>query len=219
MKILLVDDHPIFLEGMKNLLLAGGTHEIETANGGAEALQKAADFQPDLILMDIMMKPVSGLDATRMIKKRFPSMKIVMLTASESEEHLFESVKCGACGYLLKNLEGHELFEMLARFEAGEIPCSPGLAAQLLEEFRKNSNACTSDAEPGSGIERGDVLTKRQEDILRLVAGGMKYRDVAETLGVSQRTVKYSMEQILDRLHMSNRQEAVVYAAQNGIVK
>ena len=219
MKILLVDDHPIFLEGMKNLLLAGGVHEIGTAGGGAEALQKAGDFQPDLILMDIMMKPVSGLDAARMIRQRFPSMKIVMLTASESEEHLFESVKCGACGYLLKNLEGRELFEMLSRFEEGEIPCSPGLAAQLLEEFRKNSNACTPDAEPDSGIERGEVLTKRQEDILRLVAGGMKYRDVAETLSITERTVKYSMEQILDRLHMSNRQEAVVYAAQNGIVK
>jgi two-component system NarL family response regulator len=218
MKILLVDDHPIFLEGMKNLLLAGGAHEIETANGGTEALQKAADFQPDLILMDIMMKPVSGLDATRMIKKRFPSIKIVMLTASESEEHLFESVKCGACGYLLKNLEGGELFEMLSRFEEGEIPCSPGLAVQLLEEFRKNSDACAPDAEQGP-IERGNVLTKRQEDILRLVAGGMKYRDVAEALSITERTVKYSMEQILDRLHMSNRQEAVVYAAQNGIVK
>lgn len=218
MKILLVDDHPIFLEGMKNLLLAGGAHEIETANGGAEALQKAGDFQPDLILMDIMMKPISGLDATRMIKQRFPSMKIVMLTASESEEHLFESVKCGACGYLLKNLEGSELFEMLACFEDGEIPCSPGLAVQLLDEFRKNSDTCVPDAEQGS-IERGNILTKRQEDILRLVAGGMKYRDVAEALSISQRTVKYSMEQILDRLHMSNRQEAVVYAAQNGIVK
>lgn len=218
MKILLVDDHPIFLEGMKNLLLAGGAHEIETANGGTEALQKAGNFQPDLILMDIMMKPISGLDATRMIKQRFLSMKIVMLTASESEEHLFESVKCGACGYLLKNLEGSELFEMLSRFEEGEIPCSPGLAVQLLEEFRKNSDTCAPDAEQSS-IERGDVLTKRQEDILRLVAGGMKYRDVAEALSISQRTVKYSMEQILDRLHMSNRQEAVVYAAQNGIVK
>jgi two-component system NarL family response regulator len=219
MKILLVDDHPIFLEGMKNLLLAGGAHEIETANGGTEALQKAGDFQPDLILMDIMMKPISGLDATRMIKKRFPSMKIVILTASESEEHLFESVKCGACGYLLKNLEGSELFEMLSRFEEGEIPCSPGLAAQLLEEFRKNSDACVPDTAQDSGIERGDVLTKRQEDILRLVASGMKYRDVAEALSITERTVKYSMEQILDRLHMSNRQEAVVYAAQNGIVK
>lgn len=164
------------------------------------------------------MKPISGLDATRMIKKRFPSIKIVILTASESEEHLFESVKCGACGYLLKNLEGSELFEMLSRFEEGEIPCSPGLAAQLLEEFRKNSDACAPDAE-GPSIEKRDVLTERQEDILRLVAGGMKYRDVAEALSITERTVKYSMEQILDRLHMGNRQEAVVYAAQNGIVK
>lgn len=218
MRILLVDDHPIFLEGIKNLLLSGGAHEIETAGGGTEALQKAGDFRPDLILMDIMMKPISGLDATRMIKKRFPSIKIVILTASESEEHLFESVKCGACGYLLKNLEGSELFEMLSRFEEGEIPCSPGLAAQLLEEFRKNSDACEPNAE-GPSIEKRDVLTERQEDILRLVAGGMKYRDVAEALSITERTVKYSMEQILDRLHMGNRQEAVVYAAQNGIVK
>lgn len=108
---------------------------------------------------------------------------------------------------------------MLSRFEEGEIPCSPGLAAQLLEEFRKNSGAYTPDAGKRFSGENGGVLTKRQTDILILVAGGMKYRKVAEALGVTERTVKYGMEQILDRLHMSNRQEAVVYAAQNGIAK
>lgn len=221
MRILLVDDHPIFLEGMKNLLLAGGTYEVETAGDGREAIQKAVSFSPDLILMDIMMRPISGLDAARMIKHRFPAMKIIMLTASESEENLFESVKCGASGYLFKSLDGKELFDILARFEEGEIPCSPGLATQLLEEFRKNNEEYAPEAgQSGGESDVGtDVLTKRQKDILTLVAGGMKYKEIAEALGVTERTVKYSMEQILDKLHMGNRQEAVIYAVQSGMVE
>lgn len=224
MKILLVDDHPIFLEGMKNLLLAEGTHTIETAGSGTEALRKAGDFCPDLILMDIIMKPLGGLDTTRLVKSRYPHIKIVMLTASESEEDLFESVKCGASGYLLKSLDGKELFEILSRFEEGEVPCSPGLAARLLKEFRKNDRGYLPDAKESKCVDDGaetgaDALTLRQKDILSLVASGMKYREIAESLNITERTVKYSMEQILDKLHMGNRQEAVIYAVQNGIIE
>lgn len=219
MKILLVDDHPIFLEGMKNLLLAEGGYEIETAGDGTEALRKAGSFCPDLILMDIMMKPLSGLDTTRLIKARYPDIRIVMLTASESEENLFESVKCGACGYLFKSLEGKELFDILDRFEEGEVPCSPGLAARMLEEFRKNNMGYTPNMEENkSDPGETDVLTQRQKDILTLVASGMKYREIAESLGITERTVKYSMEQIMNKLHMGNRQEAVTYAVRNGII-
>lgn len=220
MKILLVDDHPIFLEGMKNLLLARGVQEVETAGDGTEALRKAGSFCPDLILMDIIMKPLTGLDTTRLIKSRYPDIKIVMLTASESEENLFESVKCGASGYLFKSLDGKELFSILDRFAEGEVPCSPGLAAQMLEEFRKNNAGYAPDAEESRGDAGGaDVLTRRQKDVLTLVAGGMKYREIAELLGITERTVKYSMEQIMNKLHMGNRQEAVTYAMRNGIIE
>ncbi len=220
MKILLVDDHPIFLEGMKNLLTARGGQKVETAGDGMEALRKAESFCPDLILMDIIMKPLSGLDTTRLIKSRYPDIKIVMLTASESEENLFESVKCGASGYLFKSLDGQELFGILDRFAEGEVPCSPGLAAQMLDEFRRNNAGYEPDAEEGRGdAGRADVLTRRQKDVLTLVAGGMKYREIAELLGITERTVKYSMEQIMDKLHMGNRQEAVTYAMRNGIIE
>lgn len=220
MKILLVDDHPIFLEGMKNLLVSAGKYAIETAGDGREALQKAADFQPDVILMDIIMKPFSGLETTRMIRDRFPTMKIIMLTASESEENLFESIKCGASGYLLKSLSGLELAELLTRFELGEIPCSQDLAAHILDEFKQNSNVSEvgekhrppADRKPGS-------LSKRQREILLLVASGMKYKEIAASLGITERTVKYSMEQILDALHMGSRHEAVKYAIQQGMIK
>lgn len=220
MKILLVDDHPIFLEGMKNLLLAGNQHEIETAGSGTEALQKASSFRPDLILMDIIMKPLSGIEATRLIKQQFPDIKIVMLTASESEENLFESVKCGASGYLLKSLDGKELFDILSRLGDGEISCSPGLATRLLEEFQNNSGVWVLDGKENRGKDKEQgILTQRQKDILMLVAGGMKYREIAESLGVTERTVKYGMEQILDKLHMGNRQQAVIYAVQKGIIE
>lgn len=220
MKILLVDDHPIFLEGMKNLLLARGGQKIETAGDGTEALRKAGSFCPDLILMDIIMKPLSGLDTTRLIKSRYPDIKIVILTASESEENLFESVKCGASGYLFKSLDSAELFSILDRFEKGEVPCPPGLAAQILEEFRKNNAGYVPNAEENRDNADGeDALTRRQKDILTLAADGMKYREIAESLGITERTVKYSMEQIMNKLHMGNRQEAVLYAVRNGIIE
>lgn len=220
MKILLVDDHPIFLEGIKNLLLAAGMHIIETASDGMEALQKSEVFMPDVILMDIMMKPLNGLETTRMIKNRFSNIKIIILTASESDEHLFEAVKCGASGYLLKSVSGVEFSDLLARFEDGEIPCSPGLATQLLEEFKKNYEGTESDTDINkTNSNRIDTLSKRQREILFLIAGGMKYKEVAATLGITERTVKYNMETILNNLHMCNRQEAVKYVIQKGLIE
>lgn len=221
MNILLVDDHPIFLEGMRNLLVSAGKYAVETAVDGREALQKAAEFQPDVILMDIMMKPFNGLETTRMIRNRFPDMKIIMLTASESEDNLFESIKCGASGYLLKSLSGFELAELLTRFELGEIPCSQDLAAHILDEFKQNSNNGpeTNKKPIPSANRKAGSLSKRQRDVLLLVASGMKYKEIAASLGITERTVKYSMEQILDALHMGSRHEAVKFAIQSGLIE
>jgi two-component system NarL family response regulator len=221
MKILLVDDHPIFLEGMKNLLISTGKYTVETARDGREALQKTAELRPDVILMDIIMKPFNGLETTRMIRKRFPDMKIIMLTASESEENLFESIKCGASGYLLKSLSGSELTELLTRFEMGEIPCSQDLAAHILDEFKQNSTSGseTNKKHNPSENENNGSLSKRQSDILLLVASGMKYKEIAASLGITERTVKYNMEQILDALHMGSRHEAVKFAIQSGMIE
>lgn len=220
MKILLVDDHPIFLEGLKNLLLARGMDVVDIATSGREAVEKALRLSPELILMDIIMKPLSGLQTTRIIKQKQPDVKIVMLTASESEEDLFEAVKSGASGYLLKSLKADELFESIKLFEEGETPVSPGLASRLLEEFKKNDHGNTDNSEletkePASKI---DTLTQKQKDVLVLIAKGLKYKDIANILGITERTVKYYMEIILNKLHMENRNEAIKYIIQEGIV-
>lgn len=222
MKILLVDDHPLFIEGLKNLLMARGIEVLGTAAGGEEAIEQVASLMPDVVLMDIMMKPLSGLQTTRLIKAKFPNVKIIMLTASEAEEDLFESVKSGASGYLLKSLNADVLYEMLERYEQGEIPVSPGLATRLLNEFKKNNESYVSvDDSISENEEESDKISRlsfRQKEVLILVAKGMKYKEIADVLSISERTVKYYMEMILNKLHMENRNQAVKYVIKKGIV-
>jgi two-component system NarL family response regulator len=219
LKILLADDHPLFLEGLKNLLVARGLNVVATASSGEEALRKVSCESPDVILMDIMMKPMSGLLTTRMIKSKYPDIKIVMLTASETEEDLFEAIKSGASGYLLKSLNFDKLYEMLLQFEQGEIPVSPGLATLLLEEFKKNDHRLTTDfSESSEDDEKINKLSIRQKEVLILVAKGMKYKEIAVLLGITERTVKYYMEMILKKLYMENRSQAIRYAIEEGFV-
>lgn len=220
MKILLVDDHPLFLEGLRNLLLARGMNVIDTAASGKEALEKVIRLLPDVILMDIMMKPMSGLETTRLIKSKFPDIKIIMLTSSETEEDLFESVKSGASGYLLKSLDADELYDMLIAYEQGEVPISPGLATKMLQEIKENHKEYLTDDLPIEEESDGKInkLSLRQKEVLILVAKGMKYKEIAVRLGVTERTVKYYMEMIMNKLHVENRSQAVKYIIKEGIV-
>lgn len=220
MKILLVDDHPIFLEGLQNLLAARGFNVVATAGSGEEALEKVDCLRPDVVLMDIIMKPLSGVQITRLIKEKYPEVKIIMLTASETEADLFAAIKSGASGYLLKSLDADVLYDLLTKYEQGEIPVSPGLASRLLEEFQKNEQEYVP-YEAATSVEDDPVinrLSKRQKDVLVLVAKGMKYKDIADKLGVTERTVKYHMRMTLHKLHMENRSQAVRYVIQKGFV-
>lgn len=222
MKILLVDDHPLFLEGLVNLLEARGFHVVATAANGEEALKKTEDFQPDVILMDIQMKPLSGVETTRLIKARYPQVHIIMLTASETEIDLLAAVKSGASGYLLKSLDAQELYDMLSRYEQGEIPVTPILASKLLEEFKQEELASCMLEKADETEEREENiprLSKRQKDVLVLVAKGIKYKEIAQTLGVTERTVKYYMDMILRKLHVENRSQAIRYAIEKGVVE
>lgn len=222
LKILLIDDHPIFLEGLKNLLLSRGENLVDTATSAEESLKKITESLPDVILMDIMMKPLSGLQITRLIKSKFPDIKIIMLTASESEDDLFESVKSGASGYLLKSLDANVLYEMLNQYKKGEIPLSPGLAIKLLDEFKKNDisyiHTNNSLSISKDSPDKINDLSTRQKEVLILVAKGLKYKEIAAKLGVSERTIKYYMEMILNKLHMENRSQAVKYVIKKGFV-
>jgi DNA-binding NarL/FixJ family response regulator len=211
--VLLVDDHPLFLEGFYNLLTARGIDVVGTAGDGLEALEQARALRPDVILMDIQMPRCSGLEATRLIKAELAETKIVMLTVSADDEDLFAAIKGGATGYLLKNLKADRFFELLAGIARGEAPIAPELAARILSEFAHGGRTATAapEAEPAS-------LTERQIEVLRLVVQGRSYREIAEALFIAERTVKYHMKEILQTLHLQNRTQAVAYALKSGLI-
>lgn len=207
--LLLVDDHFLFLEGLQKLLESRGFLVVGIARDGLEALEKAQVLRPAIILMDLQMPDCDGLAATRLIKAKLPETKIVILTMSDREEDLFEAIRSGACGYLLKGLRAEELIEQLNGLAAGEMALSPGLAAKVMREFDLDEVAAVAEAE---AKEPAAKLTSKQTEVLGLIAGGLTYKEVAARLGLSERTIKYHMGEILERLHLKNRNEVELYA-------
>jgi DNA-binding NarL/FixJ family response regulator len=229
LRVLLVDDHPLFLEGLRNLLLSEGIQVVGLAHDGLEALAQARHLRPDMILMDIQMPRCDGVSATRLIKAELPECKVVILTISEDEHDLFEAVKSGASGYLLKRVDATDFFIYLNELRAGHPPFSPGLAEKILKEFSHQAakpEPPTAQSDPNAAQagqarvneSQGVPLSPRQLQILTLVAQGQTYAEVAVTIGIAERTVKYHMAEILDHLHLQNRAKVIAYAAQSGLV-
>jgi len=216
MKTLLVDDHPLFLDGLKNLLTLRGIEVVGTARDGMEALEKARTLRPEIILMDIQMPNLDGLAATRLIKAELPDVKIVMLTMSAEDQDLFEAIKSGACGYLLKTLDVDEFFSLFLGMSRGEVPLSPGLAGQVLEEFARQAKESKS-IKPLEA--KTEVLSARQIQVLTLVAQGLTYKEVGAKLCLAERTIKYHIGEIIERLHLENRSQAIQYARGMKLVK
>ena len=209
MRVLLVDDHSLFRDGVRSLLEARGVEVIGEAGDGQEAVEAALRLRPDVILMDITMPRMDGLEATRLIKTKLPQVKIVMLTVSDEDRMLFEAIKSGAQGYLLKNLQAEEFFDLLSGIERGEAPISRGVASRILEEFGRQRQAPV-------GELLQEELTERELEVLRAVSGGATNREVAAGLHISENTVKFHMKNILDKLHLRNRAEVIAYAARKG---
>ena len=218
-KVLLVDDHILFLEGLQNLLAARGINVVGTANNGYEALAQARKLRPDLIFMDIHMPECDGLEATMLIKSEMPDVQIVMLTMNADDQHLFEAIKQGASGYLLKSLDADCFFEYIVGLARGEAAIPRDLAARLLAEF---TNQAQGKGAAASSSDAGDVdpdeLTERQLEVLDLAVQGFTNNEIADTLIITERTVKYHMREILQKLHLRNRTQAVVYAVQNKLI-
>jgi two-component system NarL family response regulator len=220
MKVLLVDDHPLFLEGLRNLLTARDIEVVGTAGDGLEALAQARVLQPDVVLMDIEMPRCNGLEATRLIKAELPDIKIVMLTVAADDEHLFEAIKSGASGYLIKNVAADRFFELLSGVARGEAPMSRDLAARVLEEFAHQAQRAEATTEIKETAVEGDPnsLTSRQAEVLQLVAQGLTNKEIAAALIITERTVKYHMSEILQKLHLQNRAQVIAYAVRTGLV-
>ena len=215
MKVLLVDDHPLFLEGLKNLLTARGIQVVGEVHNGAEAIQLAQRLQPDVILMDIQMPVLDGLAATRVIHAEMPEIRIVMLTMSAEDKNLFEAIRSGAFGYLLKTLDTEEFFQHMLALTRGEAPLSPGLAARILREFGRQARPGNR---PAPMTEASQRLSDRQVEVLKLVAQGLTYKEVGAKLHLSERTIKYHMGEIIQRLHLKNRAQVVKYVRRMGYI-
>lgn len=210
MKLLLVDDNQFYLPGLKNLLEKSGFEVLGMAGSGLEAVAKVEMLHPDMILMDVQMDGCDGIETTRLIKRDFPDITIVMLTVSEDDEHLFAAIRAGASGYLLKTMEMNRFPEELRRLAAGETPLSSGLAWRVLTEFAGRNQ----DGQPPQPIaEDQPELSSRQIEVLKLLTQGLTYREIGDVLSIRHITVRYHVNEILAKLHLANRAQLIVYAS------
>lgn len=213
LRVLLVDDHVLFRKGLSALLSERTDIQIVgEARDGLEAIDAAREYLPDVILMDVNMPRCDGLEATRRIKREMPHVKIVILTVSDDDQHLFEAIKSGAQGYLLKDLEPYQLYDLLESISRGEAPLSGVIAAKILKEFTRPTGT------PAQEPAVLDELTPRETNILQLVAEGKSNKDIASELVISENTVKIHIRNILEKLHLQNRIQAAVYAVSQGLV-
>jgi DNA-binding NarL/FixJ family response regulator len=212
MRILIADDHALFRDSLRSLL---ESHEIDVvgeAKNGKEAVELSWDCKPDVILMDLMMPEMDGLEATKRIAAELPDVKVVILTASDDDNNLFEAIKSGAKGYLLKDLESEQFFSLLEGVGRGEPALTPSVARKLLDEFARPKKPSKDEYDP-------DALTDREREVLELmVQGTTSNRKLAKNLGVSENTVKFHVRNILDKLHLHNRAQVVAYALRTRLV-
>jgi len=215
--VLIVDDHALFRRGLEMVLKEENDLEVVgEACDGAEAVSRAAESLPDVILMDIRMPRSSGIDACRAMKAAGPSAKIVMLTISDEEEDLFEAIKAGASGYLLKDIPLDEVAESVRAVDGGQSLINPSMAAKLITEF-----ATLAKREADEQPEQLPVpkLTDREMEVLKLVAKGASNRDIAKALFISENTVKNHVRNILEKLQIHSRMEAVMVAVREKLIE
>ena len=212
-RVLLADDHSLFREGLAGIIASQPDMEVVgEATDGLEAFVKAQELKPDLILMDVQMPGMDGIEAARQVKQVLPETIIVMLTVRSDDELLFEALKNGAQGYLLKEIRSQELLEMLRGALRGEAAISPTLAGRVLSEFRRLSKGGIVDQEDDNG------LTEREQQVLVQASNGATDKEIAAALNISLNTVKTHIRNILAKLHVSTRREAAKVARQKGLL-
>ena len=212
MRILIADDHALFRDSLRSLLEAQDIEVVGEAKNGQEAVDLSWESKPDVVLMDLTMPEMDGLEATKRIAAELPEVKVVILTASDEDSNLFEAIKSGAKGYLLKDLESEQFFSLLEGVERGEPALTPSVARKLLDEFARPKKPTKEEYDP-------DALTDREREVLELmVQGTTSNRRLAKHLGVSENTVKFHVRNILDKLHLHNLAQVVAYALRTRLV-
>lgn len=211
-RVLLADDHDLFRQGVRRLLEAAEDIDVVgEASNGEQAVRQVEEFAPDVVLLDIGMPDLSGIDAARIIKTTSPRTGLIILTVHGEEEFLFEAIKAGAMGYLLKDCTAEELLRAVRVVYEGEGLLAPTMAAKVMHEFAKVRG--TQDLAAVM-----NPLTQREVEILQHVASGLANKEIALRLGISERTVKNHLSNIMEKLHVNSRTQAAVYALRSGLV-
>lgn len=214
-RVLICDDHALFRRGLMMVLdEEDGIEVIAEAADGDEAVELALRYAPDVVLMDVRMPQRSGIDATRAVRAEMPATRIIMLTVSDDEDDLFEAIKAGATGYLLKEISIDEVADAIRAVVTGRSLLSPQMASKLIAEF----SALAQRAEGAAPGATGPRLTARELEVLGHVAEGGSNREIAEQLGISENTVKNHVRNILEKLHLHSRMEAVMYAVREKLL-
>jgi NarL family two-component system response regulator LiaR len=208
--VLIVDDHGVVRQGLRTYLeLLDDIEVIGEAENGTEAVAQVGQHQPDVVLMDLVMPEMDGIEATRQVNATSPSTRVIVLTSFADDEKVFPAIKAGATGYLLKDVSPADLANAIRAVHAGETHLHPDITRKLVDQF----------ASPGA-VPRPtpDELTPRELEVLRLIAQGMSNREIAQALTISEKTVKTHVSNILSKLHLADRTQAAIYAHRHGIV-
>jgi DNA-binding NarL/FixJ family response regulator len=212
LRVLLADDHTLFRKGLATLITNRDDMEVVgEAGDGREAIELTRTILPDVILMDVHMPDCDGIEATKVIKKEMPHVKIIMMSASDDDDDLFASIKNGANGYLLKNIDPAHLFIWLEGLRQGDVPISGLLAEKILQEFR-------SEARAGQPSEVNEALTNKEVEILGRLVQGKSNKEIAKALHISENTVKIQLRNTMEKLHLQNRLQIAVHAVRQGLV-
>ncbi len=213
-KVLLADDHVVVRAGTRQLIeRSPDITVVGEASDGAEAIQLAADLQPDVVVMDVRMPGVSGVEATRQIKEKYPDMAVLVLTAHDDDEYVFALLQAGANGYLLKTAEADELVKAIRTVNSGQLALAPMVAGKVVSQFTSGNTL----PEVLSNIQHDyGGLTEREMDILRLVGKGLTNKEIGRSLYISDRTVQAHLSNIFSKLNVSSRTEAVMHAVRQG---
>jgi len=209
---MVVDDHPMWREGVARDLTEGGFEVVATAGDGGEAVRRAPAARPQVVVLDLQLPVLSGVEVTRQLVAADPSLRVLVLSASGEHADVLEAVKAGATGYLVKSASREELLGAVTRTALGEAVFTPGLAGLVLGEFRRHSAAPRARSGPPT-----PKLTERETEVLRLVAKGLSYKQIAERFVLSHRTVQNHVQNTLNKLQLHNRVELVRYAIEQGL--
>lgn len=207
--VLLIDDHRVVRQGLRDFLeLQDDIEVVGEAGSGEEGIQLARDLLPDIVLMDLVMPGIDGVETTRQVKMVSPSSKVIVLTSFSDDNKVFPAIKAGAISYLLKDISPEDLAHAIRAAQRNEAVLHPEVAAKLMQEF----------SAPRSSEAPVDQLTPREMDVLRLVAKGMSNKEIADTLIISEKTTKTHLSNILSKLHLADRTQVAIYALRKRLV-